>query len=393
MSLPARRPALLAWELGENFGHVVPLLAVAECLRAQGHAVVFALRDLRCAGPVRAAGFPVLQAPGHPDRWFRKDDLQPANFAEVLAIFGFTDARVLDHYVAAWRSLYQLLRPALVIVSHAPTALLAARLAGIPAAVLALPFELPPAVSPPPALRPWEDIAAQRHQRAEAAVLRAINRVARRRFALAAMHQLYDTGHVYLNTFAELDVYEKRPGAVYGGLLAGSDAGAAPDWPDGAAPRIFAYLQPAMPGFAALVQRLRESALRIVLVAPGVKAPARPGNVRICGDLASLGVMLPRCDAVLSYGGHGMVAAALLAGKPLALLPGNLEQLLTARRVVQMGAGVLPPAAENEPLERLLERALQPAAQQAARRFADRYRGFDPARRAADIAVELCKLL
>ena len=62
MSQLARRPVLLAWELGENFAHVMPLLAMAQHLREQGHAVVFALRDLRDlrrAAPVRAAGIPV----------------------------------------------------------------------------------------------------------------------------------------------------------------------------------------------------------------------------------------------------------------------------------------------------------------------------------------------
>ena len=396
MTRPVLRPStvLFVWELGENFGHVMPLLALAQRLRARGHRAVFALRDLHRAGPVRAAGFTVMQAPSHPDRWFKKDDPQPANFAEVLAIFGFADATVLDNYVAAWQALYALLRPGLVVTSHAPTALLAARMAGIPVAVMALPFELPPAVSPPPALRPWEEVPVQRHRRAEAAVVRAINRVARRRFAIDAMHQLYDTGHVYLNTFTELEAYEERPGAAYGGALFEREAGVDADWPEGEGKRIYAYLQPAMPGFADVLRQLRQSPWRILLAAPGVKTPAQlQGNLRITGELVSLAKVLPRCDAVLSYSGHGMAAAALLAGKPLAMLHGNLEQLLTARRVVHMGGGVMPDAEGRGSIDSLIERALKPAAGQAARRFADKYRAYDPRRRIGEIALELGVLL
>ena len=199
---------------------------------------------------------------------------------------------------------------------------------------------------------------------------------------------------MYLNTFTELEAYEERPGAAYGGALFEREAGVDADWPEGEGKRIYAYLQPAMPGFADVLRQLRQSPWRILLAAPGVKTPAQPqGNLRITGELVSLAKVLPQCDAVLSYGGHGMVAAALQAGKPLAMLPGNLEQLLTARRVVQMGAGALPPAEGNGSVESLLERVLQPAAGQAARRFADKYRTYDPHRRAGEIALELGELL
>lgn len=381
---PAARPVLMAWELGENFGHVLPLLSIARRLRERGRTVVFALRDLRRAGPVRAAGFPVLQAPAHPDRRFGPQDMQPANFAEVLAVFGFANAPVLDQYVAAWRALFGLVRPALVVASHAPTALFAARLAGLPAAVCALPFELPPPVSPPPDLRPWEKNPPERHRRAEAAVLRALHRVARGRVRFDALHMLYDTGRVYLNSFAELDAYAPRDGMHYGGVLPGASGGVRAQWPSGNR-RIFAYLQTGTPRCAELLDQLRQAPWAVLAAVPGARS-RESGNLRVAGSMLALEQVLPECDAVLSYGGHGLVAESLLAGKPLALVPGNLEQLLTARQVARLGAGVLAPDAN---VCDLIERALDSTVAAAAQRFAVRYSGHDAHARAVEIADQL----
>ena len=54
-------------------------------------------------------------------------------------------------------------------------------------------------------------------------------------------------------------------------------------------------------------------------------------------------------DAAVTYAGMSTVTSFLLKGKPLLLLPGHLEQFLLARRVEEMGAGLLvnpeqPPA-------------------------------------------------
>src|SRR5205823_4327822 len=48
--------------------------------------------------------------------------------------------------------------------------------------------------------------------------------------------------------------------------------------------------------------------------------------------------------AVVCHANHGTVVAALLEGKPLVMLPSQLEQAMTARRVIKLGAGVTPGA-------------------------------------------------
>jgi UDP:flavonoid glycosyltransferase YjiC (YdhE family) len=50
--------------------------------------------------------------------------------------------------------------------------------------------------------------------------------------------------------------------------------------------------------------------------------------------------LLAKCDLVVCHGSHQMTAQALLAGKPVLLLPTQLEQFLIMRRVVRFGAGL-----------------------------------------------------
>ena len=55
---------LIAWELGEAFGHLARCLRLAQGLVARGHAVTLALKDVRLpAGQTTAPGITVLAAP------------------------------------------------------------------------------------------------------------------------------------------------------------------------------------------------------------------------------------------------------------------------------------------------------------------------------------------
>ncbi len=52
------------------------------------------------------------------------------------------------------------------------------------------------------------------------------------------------------------------------------------------------------------------------------------------------GVLLPRCDAVITHGGAGTTLGALAFGVPLVLLPQGADQYANAERIVSAGAGL-----------------------------------------------------
>src|SRR5439155_12369678 len=94
-------------------------------------------------------------------------------------------------------------------------------------------------------------------------------------------------------------------------------------------------------------------------------------------DLATVG---RECDVAITNGNHGTTAALLLAGKPVLHVPLYLEQVMLARRVADIGAGVHLPTGQPEAMCRCLTQLLQSShLRRSAAAFATRYAGFDAA--------------
>ncbi len=65
----------------------------------------------------------------------------------------------------------------------------------------------------------------------------------------------------------------------------------------------------------------------------------QPGNVLVHQYIPQ-GVLLPRCDAVITHGGSGTTLGALAFGAPLLVLPQGADQYSNAERIVAAGAGL-----------------------------------------------------
>ena len=144
---------LCAWEFGGDLGHVRRLLPIAAELRLQRHEVVFAFRDSFFLESVQAQGFvgfvaPLLRAPATVNP-------SPISHSDILLNLGFDDRIALSGALRAWHSLLELVRPDFLLADYAPTALIAARAAGIKRGTIGSGFSLPLLRDPLPALRPW----------------------------------------------------------------------------------------------------------------------------------------------------------------------------------------------------------------------------------------------
>ena len=117
---------LIAWELGDGLGHLMQLAPIVRGLAARGHTVFAALRHLGRAEAMFGRGVSLLAAP-----WAQtpveRQVLPPVTVAQVLNNMGWHDADHLRSLCGAWRSLYALVRPDVVVFDHAPTAMLASR--------------------------------------------------------------------------------------------------------------------------------------------------------------------------------------------------------------------------------------------------------------------------
>lgn len=375
---------LFAWELGSNFGHLARDLRVAEQLRRVGHEVLFAVRDTRIASEILVPhGFPFVQAPISSPSIRLVRPL--ASYAEILLAEGWGDRTGLLGRLSAWRALISWTRPLALVADHAPSALLAAKIAGIPAVAFGSGFEIPPAVAPLPSFRPWAQTPSAWLEQSESIVLDAINSAmgALGADSLESVSGLFPKTCL-LATFAELDHYGERPGADYIGSVHGLETASTVDWPKGDGTRIFAYLRPNQRATSAVLAALAASNFNTLCAAPGAdrtflgnhtfpNLSIHPGPAAFDTSLSSDGIMI-------HYGGIGTMAMGLMAGVPQIIVPSTVEQFIGAQKIDSLGAGIALPAKANQDDVRaaLLKVNSNSSYRKAAHNFAEKYRLFDP---------------
>jgi UDP:flavonoid glycosyltransferase YjiC (YdhE family) len=382
--------------MGSNLGHLSRLLPLARELKARGHRVLVVARDVALAASVLGpAGIPFIQAPLATVA--ERADGQPASYADLLRAQGWADSMQLWALVQAWANVWRMFLPDAAVLDHSPTALLTARTAATPCAVLATGFELPPAQEPLPPFPGFPGATAANAAKAEARVLESVNRVldSLHSARLPALQELFRVQQRWLTTFAELDHYGARPMEQYIGPIGDIGDGEHVAWPSGYSERVFAYLRPTTPGLSAILKALAACGAAVVCWAPGVTVELiepvrRPGFV-ITSRPVHLKSLLSEASACVSYSPAGTVAASLLNGVPQLLAPAHVEAQLTAHRVECMGAGITLRGPQTEQsvgssLQRLLQRL---EFKGRAQSFALRYRGFDAAAAASQIVKEI----
>lgn len=375
---------LMAWELGAHLGHLTRLRPVAAVLKARGHAISFALRDVMGArallppelGRVYQAPLAINATP------------QPAwTMADVLVSCGHGDASHLAGLVAAWQSLIDASGCDVVIADHAPTALLAARAARVPAVHIGHGFSVPPRLSPLPVFRDWARPPPAHAADVDAQVLRQVNTVLVDAGAAPLDHlcDLFYPERTLLCTWPELDHYGGlgRSEGEYAGPDCEYAPGIEPTWPTGTGPHVLAYLRRSHSGHADVLRALAASGLPTLCYLPGEgDAPVHAPTLHISHQPLDLRLALPRCSLMVCHAGQATVAQALRLGIPVLMLPEHAEQHLIARQVERSGAGVnaalQPQPAPYASLIAAMVRQDGPHAQ-AARALAQRHAAFDPA--------------
>ena len=372
---------LYAWEIGEDLGHITQFLPLALELRRRGHNVVTALRELpRAEEVIGRHGITMLQAPIWQGELLDPPQL-PISYAEILFFYGYLDAPRLVAMIKAWIGLISLVGPDIVIADHAPTALIAARVLGITRTTMGAGFFLPPATNPLPNMRPSMTVSSERLTQSDQRVLRTINAALQTLPAqpLERLSDIFECSRHFLITFPELDHYGSRDRVQYYGPILGREAGAAPEWPQGRGPKVFAYLKPHYEQMEKVLDTLTASECRTVAFVGGITrqrlAKLQGPTISVSQRPYDIKRAAAECDFGVCHGGHGTTCELLLNGKPLLFLPMQLEQLLTAKRVQDAGAGVI---ADRDNPDRNFKVAVgqlvnDPNLAKQAREFARRY--------------------
>lgn len=373
---------LYAWEFGANLGHVGTFLPVAKELRERGSIVHWAVTQPRQAARLLPqAGFDWLQAPTLLEQ---QREGPPLNYADILLRFGYGQSIDLLGLVVAWRELLRLTKASVLLADHAPTAILAARTLNIPVMLFGSGFFTPPPVHPTPNMRPWVMVPAEQLDARDNLALASINEVLEHfnMQALSSLAQLFAVAEDSLLSFPELDHYPQRGPARYWGMLPAAVA-ADSDWPATAGPRVFSYLRPETPQVEAALQALHGLSGSILIYAPGlpselVQRYAAP-HLSFSQHPVDLNKVARQANAGLTYASPAATVAFLMAGKPVLMIPGHLEQFLFARRVEEIGAGLTQnPDHDPQRLPAMLHQVLNdPHFRANAEAFAKKYTHFD----------------
>jgi len=392
---------LAVWELGAGTGHCVNLLPLLEGLSAQGHRIHVAMRNVVTARKL-FSHLPVsyFQAPfQHGPSPVHFDAVN--SFAHVLHNTGFGSEESLQALLAASRSLFELLRPDLVICDHSPIALLASYLYDVRRVVVGAGFYAPPDVTP---MLRFDSPAGEAAPRdlIEEAILQRINRIlaAEGKRPLDRVSELYaQADESFLLTFPELDHYGERPGSEYWGMWS-PPGGVEPEWGPGEGPRVYAYLQPAQRSWnpALVVMALADLGVPSLVYAPTIsldalrKLPAP--NVRFEDRRVDIDRVVQQCGAAITHGNNGTVTRLALGGVPQAVLPLNSEQTMIASRLEAIG--VARSAAIREP-EKFVDVIAQVVRNDqfsaAAKAFASRYSSYDAAAVMEQVVERISRLL
>lgn len=368
---------VMAWELGSGGGHLGRLSGVARALTDRGHDVELIARrpESAAAWGFGGGGVAVRAAPP----WTPvADPRPPRTWADVMMQTVWAgDVRA---HADAWDAALHRARPDVLVADYAPTAVLAARRRGLRTLTIGCGFSRPRAAPPLPDLRraaglhgtPGEvtDPAAGEH-----AALAAVNPLLHE--PLARLNALFDGAADLSCSFAELDHLGPEPDRRYLGPFPPAPR-EPPRWPEGDGPRVFVYAKP-FAGLRALMTLLGASGLPTAAFLSGVAAPRTPPGVVVSPQPLDVARCAAEAEIAVCHAGHVTVNALLGAGVPLLLIPLNLEQMLVARRVTALGAGVVAHPEDPESVRAGLTRLLvEPGLTRAARAFAALHAGHDP---------------
>jgi UDP:flavonoid glycosyltransferase YjiC (YdhE family) len=339
---------LFAWELGWNFGHLQKDIAIAVQLRAAGHDVQFLCHDLRTADEMLTPlGFSFERIPHHPPSHEAISRGGMCTHSDLLrTLWGNASVPVLKHLAVMWNERLASRRIDAVVSDFAPTAVFGSITASVPAVLVGTGWEIPPAVSP----LPWmaEDGSAPdvRSNERESQLLDCMNYVLHMfdRPALKMVSHLYAGKHTFLTTFPELDHYCPRSDVAYVGDLGIESGRKSVAWMRDDPQKILAYLRRSTPDLETILLALGEVDAEVVCICPDIDdalAERVRSTITIVRESVRLPALLATCSAVVTYGGAGLVAAALRSGVPLLFVsPQWNERKRTARRAMELGVAL-----------------------------------------------------
>ncbi len=393
---------VFVWEFGGGLGHIQYDLPLAKVLKERGHEVICIMKHVIDTGKIFGDHeIKIIQAP----LWQVTVKQLPTSYSypETLFNLGYLVRGGLLSMVKAWQNLLDPIKPDLIVADHAPTALIATHDSNCKRVLYGTGFFSPPRKNPMPSVIPWVKAPDGLIEHSEKKALQTINNVLEELGSplLQQLYNLFEVDEDFLATFQELDHYQDREPARYWGPVLSHAGGESPKWPETAySKKIFCYIKPGYPHFEELLNGLQRVEASVIVYAPEVVEEIirkhQTGNLLFYKKPVDMQKVCKETDMLVCHAGHGTVAFTLLYGKPMLLLPehGQIDQILTARNVIRIKAGLMLNTREKtRDFKGLIQKVLtKPQFTENARKFARKYEDFDRESQIVKIA-ERCEEL
>jgi hypothetical protein len=381
-----QRHIVMAWELGGGFGHISRIAALAKGFLARGHRVSLCLSDLSRAYDV-VGHLPVglYQTP----LWLSRlqTNREPSCFSDILLRRGYGSVKGLLALTRAWKGLFNSLSADLLVFDYAPTAFLATRDWPQPKIVLSSGFGESAPGAPDRCLRPWLPKGQEWTKASEKHVVGVVNRLLKKCGVTPIRYvaDLFQADHFFLFTLPELDNPKNWQSAPATFLPPPSGRGCMEPagWPPGTGKRVYAYLKPSSRHCLAAMQSITNLPCTGVIVCDGLAKQqamrfARPG-LNIYLESRDVSMVQKTADVVVCHAGKNTILKTLLAGKPLLLIPEQLEQFLNALQVEKQHAGICVrrDADQNKIQQDLARLMTEPGFSAASRSIAEKNVGIN----------------
>lgn len=333
---------VFCWEYGAGYGHIAGFIPIAKYLKSAGVKVSWILKHLDHAHLIRENGFEdewILQAPIAKNTNATKQ--QTVNYSQIMTFLGFSNEQACLNLVSSWRDSLQLLNADMIVADHAPAAIIASQTLNIKRCMIGTGFFSPPRVDKTPAFSLFNNVPENKIAELDNYLVKVANYTLThfKQQPITKVAELFSVEEDFLCTFPELDHYTNRKNQEYWGARFSSSMGKKIDFTSDKF-KIFVYIHSNMRDFEQLLTALNNIEAETILHVPKLnveRASLQFTNLTFSPEPIEMDHVLNQVDLAICNAGHGTVAAVLLAGKRLLLVPNQLEQRILTQRLIQQG--------------------------------------------------------
>ncbi len=365
-----QKTALITWEFGAGLGHLACLNTLSMTLLAEGYRVHVAVKDISRAHLFFSEDSPVVvhQAPV----WLPKIKMQRpvGSLADLLLTKGYLEPETLNTLVRSWRTLFDLIKPDLLVCNYSPTAMLASTGYSLARLVVGTGFSEPVAGQP---LKPWRPGEEQQAliTSQEQALFKLVQAAVPPTKSLERFSDIYHCLKTFIYSPPALDGYaDIRTNAIYA-LLPEDNSLPKVEWPESNRPNILLYLKYTYSPMEAVLSELSRLTANVMLVCPGRQIGhlrQKYPSITFIHQLVDMAYAMTTADLFIGHGALGTTSHALMTGVPVIALPIQLENELIGRQMEAYGVGLMP-SGGTEPFSALVDRMLKD--QELAQRCTD----------------------